>query len=208
MNDDAKSPVVSQLVFPILLKPIMHKLDKKQHTVAKHLLTALAKAEHLSPGILLELVSGICKKAEVSVSVSESLLRLQGTIPEFEDQCVKRPEEPFQDLNRKCTALKKILSRIPDEINHRSAFLETIKEIAGAIKKLLDCVNEISGYIPMPSDRQAVEMRKREFIRPLEEVQQYIEGIFQGRTNSNSIRKCYASYPPNQCCASRHSQQV
>lgn len=38
-----------------------------------------------------------------------------------------RTEEPFQELNRKSVALKVILSRIPDEITDRKAFLETIK---------------------------------------------------------------------------------
>ena len=55
-----------------------------------------------------------------------------------------RTEEPFQELNRKSASLKKILSRIPDEITDRRTFLETIKEIASAIKRLLDAVNEVS----------------------------------------------------------------
>ncbi len=38
-----------------------------------------------------------------------------------------RPEEPFQELNKKSVALKRILSRIPDEIADRKTFLETIK---------------------------------------------------------------------------------
>ena len=54
----------------------------------------------------------------------------------------------FQELNRKSANLKRILSRIPDEITDRKTFLETIKEIASAIKKLLDAVNEVSAYIP------------------------------------------------------------
>ena len=37
-----------------------------------------------------------------------------------------RPEEPFQELNRKSAALKRILARIPDEITDRKTFLETI----------------------------------------------------------------------------------
>lgn len=38
-----------------------------------------------------------------------------------------RPEDAFQELNRKSTSLKRILSRIPDEITDRKTFLETIK---------------------------------------------------------------------------------
>lgn len=38
-----------------------------------------------------------------------------------------RSEDAFQELNKKSAALKKILSRIPDEITDRKTFLETIK---------------------------------------------------------------------------------
>jgi len=162
---EERPSVITQLVFPTLLKPILLKIEKRQPNMARHLLAALTKAEHSSAGSLMEFIIAILKKAEVSINMTESLLRLQGSVPDFEDQRIRRADEPFQELNKKCSALRKILSRIPDEINHRTTFLETIKEIASAIKKLLDCVNEISGCIPSPSDRQALEVRKREFIR-------------------------------------------
>ena len=38
-----------------------------------------------------------------------------------------RTEEPFQELNKKSVALKRILARIPEEISDRKTFLETIK---------------------------------------------------------------------------------
>ena len=44
-----------------------------------------------------------------------------------------RTEEPFQELNKKSLALKKILSRIPDEITDRKTFLETIKFVQSPI---------------------------------------------------------------------------
>lgn len=40
---------------------------------------------------------------------------------------LNRSEDAFQELNKKSMALKRILSRIPDEINDRKTFLETIK---------------------------------------------------------------------------------
>lgn len=40
-----------------------------------------------------------------------------------------RSEDAFQELNRKSTSLKRILSRIPDEITDRKTFLETIKYV-------------------------------------------------------------------------------
>ena len=167
-----------------------------------------------------------------------------------------RTEEPFQELNKKSVALKRILARIPEEISDRKTFLETIKwvfrsnffdisplpsfrnwnifqlmlkfhlcfetknhkntstknahfidkqlwwarmknlkhlideilllqklylmivflliiefllfffrEIASAIKKLLDAVNEVSAYIPGTSGKQALDQKKREFVK-------------------------------------------
>lgn len=42
---------------------------------------------------------------------------------------LNRSEDAFQELNRKSATLKKILSRIPDEINDRKTFLEIIKYV-------------------------------------------------------------------------------
>lgn len=39
------------------------------------------------------------------------------------------------------------------------------REIASAIKKLLDAVNEVVGFIPGSSGKQAVEQRKKEFVK-------------------------------------------
>ena len=101
--------------------------------------------ETSEPGLMLEIVNSVLKRIDLTINMTESLLRLQAHIPEFDgmssnpvvisdnliiqmsEQKCKRPEEPFQDLNRKTSSLKKILSRIPDEINDRKTFLETIK---------------------------------------------------------------------------------
>lgn len=104
---------------------------------------------------------------------------------------LNRTDEAFQELNKKSASLKRILSRIPDEISDRKKFLETIKwvieligfccccqlikyfisflifarEIASAIKRLLDAVNEAAPFIPGTSGKQAVEQRKKEFVK-------------------------------------------
>ena len=39
------------------------------------------------------------------------------------------------------------------------------REIASAIKKLLDAVNEVAGFIPGTAGKQALEQRKREFVK-------------------------------------------
>lgn len=131
--------------------------ENRSSTLIAFLSLFSLQAESHSPGISLELVSGILKKADMNVNMTESLLRLQGNMPEIEgnlcndaktlakclllvifsffflstfsriDYAVRRHEEPFQELNKKSVALRRILSRIPDEINDRRTFLETIK---------------------------------------------------------------------------------
>lgn len=39
------------------------------------------------------------------------------------------------------------------------------REIASAIKKLLDAVNDVSAYIPGTQGKAALEQRKREFVK-------------------------------------------
>ena len=108
------------------------------------------QVEHSHPGFTYDLVMRLVHKADLSVNMNEAILRLQGGVSDQDslEYRSSRTEEPFQELNRKSANLKRILSRIPDEITDRKTFLETIKEIASAIKKLLDAVNEVSAYIP------------------------------------------------------------
>jgi len=158
---------VSSLAFPVLLRPIISNLERQDGPASQTLKAALSKAEHAHPGITYELVMGLVKKADMSVNMNESILRLQGSVSDQDNLEYRssRTEEPFQELNRKSASLKKILSRIPDEITDRRTFLETIKEIASAIKRLLDAVNEVSQYIPGAQGKQALEQRKREFVK-------------------------------------------
>ncbi|CAG2120382.1 unnamed protein product [Medioppia subpectinata] len=184
---EEKPPICANLIFPILIRPVIHKIERHDPMAAQILLNAIIKAETSEPGLMLDIVNSILKRRDLTVNITESLLKLQGHIPEFDDQKCKRSEELFQDLNRKTYSLKKILSRIPDEINDRKTFLETIKEIASAIKKLLDCVNEISNslQITSPSDKRALENRKREFIRDSKKFSQTLKEFFrEGQTQT------------------------
>ena len=49
------------------------------------------------------------------------------TAGDVEEYMIERSKPEFQDLNEKAQALKQILSKIPDEINDRVRFLQTIK---------------------------------------------------------------------------------
>ena len=72
---------------------------------------------------------GVLGKADLqsSVNMNETLLKLVSVTGEMEELTLNRPEGPFLELNMRAMALKKILSKIPSQINNRQAFLETIK---------------------------------------------------------------------------------
>lgn len=116
---------------------------------------ALTKAEQAHPGLSYDIVVGILKKGDLNVNMNESILRLQGGASETDCESpilkyrlnkldlliifvflflvieyrLNRTEDAFQELNKKSASLKRILSRIPDEISDRKTFLETIKYV-------------------------------------------------------------------------------
>ena len=157
-------------------------------------------------------------KADLSVNMNEAILRLQGGVSDQDslEYRSSRTEEPFQELNRKSANLKRILSRIPDEITDRKTFLETIKEIASAIKKLLDAVNEVSAYIPgaqvgsgesrvgdsfvilLFSGQTFPGPEKERVCEVQQEVFQHTEGVFQGRPADHRVHFRHLLDPPDQ----------
>lgn len=122
-------------------------MEKQDVSASQTLRSALTKAEASYPGSTHDLVIGILRKGDLTVNLNESILRLQGAVSDTDgnvlqfkidsithiDSCIvveyrlNRSEDAFQELNRKSAALKRILSRIPDEITDRKTFLETIK---------------------------------------------------------------------------------
>ncbi|XP_026468624.1 programmed cell death protein 10-like [Ctenocephalides felis] len=198
MGDEA--PVTS-LVLPVLLRPILSQLERRDRAASQTLRSALTKAESAHPGLSLELVQGILRRAEVNLNVNESILRLQGQISDTDvvEYKLSRSEDAFQELNRKSAALKRILSRIPDEITDRKTFLETIKEIASAIKKLLDAVNDVSGFLPGSPAKQALEQRKREFVKYSKRFSNTLKEYFkEGQANSVFTSALYLIHQTNQ----------
>lgn len=129
--------VNAHLVWPLLVRPTLSALHKQNSTVARNLAIALGNAENADPGFLLELINAIQKKDCVdpstyidSVQLTECLLRAQGRLS-AED--LKTPtnngnlDPRIQQLTERTATLKKLLSRIPNEISQRAAFLQTIK---------------------------------------------------------------------------------
>ncbi|XP_069436351.1 programmed cell death protein 10 isoform X2 [Ovis canadensis] len=120
------------------------------------------EAEKENPGLTQDIIMKILEKKSVEVNFTESLLRMAAD--DVEEYMIERPEPEFQDLNEKARALKQILSKIPDEINDRVRFLQTIKDIASAIKELLDTVNNVFKKYQY-QNRRALEHQKKEFVK-------------------------------------------
>jgi len=197
MGDE--SPVVS-LVLPVLVRPILSQLEKRDVGASQTLRNALSKVETSHPSFTYDLVMGFIKRGDLTVNLNESILRLQGQVSDTDalEFRTNRTEDAFQELNRKSASLKKILSRIPDEITDRKTFLETIKEIASGIKKLLDAVNEVSGYIPGSQGKQALEQRKREFVKYSKRFSNTLKEYFkEGQANAVFVSALYLIHQTN-----------
>ncbi|KAL1124167.1 hypothetical protein AAG570_001937 [Ranatra chinensis] len=197
MGDE--TPVTS-LIMPVLIRPILSQLERRDVVASQTLRAALSKVETAHPGFTYDFVVGIMRQGELSVNMNESMLRLQGAATDADavEYRLNRSEDAFQELNRKSAALKKILSRIPDEITDRKTFLETIKEIASAIKKLLDAVNEVAAFIPGPTGKQALEQRKREFVKFSKRFSNTLKDYFkEGQANAVFVSALYLIHQTN-----------
>jgi programmed cell death protein 10 len=163
MGDD---DLLAAMALPVVVGPILEKLEQLDVGASQTIRAAITKAEAQHPGFTYDLINGILSKAEVKsrIDMTESFLRLEGVNTSTEFQ-ISRSEEPLRTLNERAIRLKKILGRIPDEIYDRKKFLDTIKDIASAIRLLLDSVNSVFVFINNPDDKQVVEQRKREFVR-------------------------------------------
>ncbi|KAK8390129.1 hypothetical protein O3P69_012991 [Scylla paramamosain] len=190
MGDHAPNAPVASLVYPVLIRPILVQIERENVASSQTLRAALSRVEAAYPRL----------HADLSVNMNESVLRLQGSVNETDssDYRVTRTEDAFQELNRKSANLKRILSRIPDEITDRKTFLETIKQIASAIKKLLDAVTEVSQFIPGMQGKQALEHRKRDFVKHSKKFSNTLKEYFkEGQANAVFVSATFLIHQTN-----------
>lgn len=169
-NSLAASPT-NALILPNLIYPVIDQLDKMGYKdIQSDLRETFFKLEEIYPGFSRSFLQSFINKELSSLAPSINMNELTLKI---ERQCDKssylisaiRSEQEFQELNHRSNALKQILSRIPYDINEKRDFLETIKEIASAIKKTLDSVSNTYQYFKTADGRQALENEKKEFIK-------------------------------------------
>ncbi|NXR64093.1 PDC10 protein, partial [Rhadina sibilatrix] len=175
MKNEAETTSMVSMPLYAVMYPVFNELERVNLSAAQTLRAAFIKAEKENPGLTQDIIMKILEKKSVDVNFTESLLRMAAD--DVEEYMIERPEPEFQDLNEKARALKQILSKIPDEINDRVRFLQTIKDIASAIKELLDTVNNVFKKYQYQNRRTlllffffflflfALEHQKKEFVK-------------------------------------------
>lgn len=189
MNNELENlPIVSEtaqasLIMPNLIEPVLEKMDNEDNVKGVlNLRNVFLKADSLYPNLAYDLINELIKlQSNRSINLNEMILRSE-KIATSDEYFIKRPE--FKELNIRAKQLKLILSRIPDEINDRKAFLETIKEIAAAIKKKLDAVNNLFDSVQILEIKQILDVRKREFVKYSKQFSNTLKAYFrQGNTD-------------------------
>jgi programmed cell death protein 10 len=163
------SAATNALILPNVIYPVIEQLDKSGYKdIQSDLRRKFYQLEEFYPGFSRSFLQSFLNKQISSPSINMNELTLK-----LEKYCDKssyfisssRSEQEFHELNLRSKNLKRILSRIPDDINEKREFLETIKEIASAIKKTLDSVSNTYQYFKTSDGRQALENEKKEFIK-------------------------------------------
>lgn len=177
-NVDRNLQHADRIVFATLIKPVVEQLNHINQNDQDKVLDAFEELEHIRPGFSHEFLYSAFSHSEhvPEWKLQESALRHARLTQDFD---ISNNEEAFQQLNSKARNLKAILSRIPNEIYDRRTFLETIKEIANAIKRLLDGVHAVKTYIPTEAGRVVVDQRKREFVSFSKSFSQTLKEFFK-----------------------------
>ncbi|XP_003390554.1 PREDICTED: programmed cell death protein 10-like [Amphimedon queenslandica] len=160
---------VASLALHAVIEPIFKDLELEDRNIAavQTLRSAFTKAEKCHPGLSQQFLGGVLDAEGVVLNLHEVLLRLAGS--ECPEYVISADIVEFQLLQKKATTLKIKLSHIPDQIQDRSEFLQTIRDIASAIKEVLDAVNELSQNhqdLPRMSEyKKTLDNQKRVFVR-------------------------------------------
>lgn len=178
---------LQSIIRPALASLASQETSKDLKFSVHQLIQAFNVAEDAIPGISQEILAGILRANGFSTNINEILLRCAHA--DTDDIQIERGEPVFVILEKKANGLKAILGKIPDEIQDRSKFLQVIKDIASAIKELLDSVNQILRTYQaegrVQEYRKTLEQNKREFVKYSKSFSDTLKQYFKDmKTNS------------------------
>lgn len=176
MTDDTNAA----LMYSIL--PSIGECCKSDPDTARKLREIFVKVEKHAPGFSEDFIGALHKGlSRPQFPYDATLLSLSGQdLKEFK---MIKTEEEYHQLQQRSDTLKNILSSIPRVIDNRPVFLDTIKEIAGSIRNLLDVLKELirtNSRNRQVSD--ALDRQKRDFVQASKHFSDSLKLYFQDRT--------------------------
>ena len=179
---EEKQPL--SLALHLIMLPLFEEIEsqgEKNLSSIQTLRNAFGSAEKESTGITQTFIECILEAESLNINISEILLKLASIdCPEF---TLTRSEPEFRSLNQRAKALRTTLSRIPEQIQDRSRFLQTIKDIAAAIKEVLDAVNDSCKKYPMLTNvhggKRVIDHQKKIFIKHSKSFSDTLKAYFK-----------------------------
>ncbi|CAJ0581835.1 unnamed protein product, partial [Mesorhabditis spiculigera] len=176
---------LGQVTYQCVYSGVLDRLKEKNRNdpaasmAIQKIRSALKACDQTSPGFLFDFTRVLLSDAAIDINIQEAYLRMQATASTDDLIIHASPEvREFKELSERAINLRHVLARVPEEMSDRRTFLETIKEIATSIKKLLEATNATLHVVP-ESAQQAVEKRKREFVHYSKQFSNTLKDYFR-----------------------------
>ena len=108
----------------------------------------------------------ITRSRDTIVDMNETYLRIQldSTHPNCYWRIIRRPEDHFQQLNNCFLFLKNSLVRVPDHINDKTKFAQTVDLVESNTKMFINAIDDVISRSLGLEDEVSVRRRIRNFV--------------------------------------------
>eukprot|EP00055_Hartaetosiga_balthica_P007724 m.27031 g.27031 ORF g.27031 m.27031 type:complete len:211 (-) comp5906_c0_seq1:857-1489(-) len=187
----AASIALHAIVFPSLSN--IEEKNSEYASAVESIRKALEKAEACNPGLTHEFVDKILDKSQSQGGddLTEKLLR--GAALEVELYKFNTSTDELKDLAQRAQALKEILSSIPDEVANRTKFLGIIRQIAEAIKAMLDAVNGLAAKNAdlIASRVEELQQQRKTFVRGSKKFSDTLKQYFKDSKKDSLFKSAH-----------------
>jgi programmed cell death protein 10 len=183
----------NMLVLSNVFYPVIEQLDTEIYRdLQSDLRRTIYQLEETYPGFARSFLQSFIEKEMPHLSlVVTDMNELTLKLEQFCDKTPAYPsplsfaDDEFRHLNVRTSELKCILSCLPCRIDERQEFLETIKEIASAIKQMLQSVSNIYRLMTTNDARQALEIQKKTLIKSSRHFSDTLKTYFRDNQRDN-----------------------